>query len=437
MEDLVIHVKSKDIRLGIVCPIYLPKYGGGPRHAYEVLSRLIRVFNDISLLPSSDTFLILNDEGDKEQVLKVADQYRKLGFEVPEVFDDLLGKFRIMSYVEKARNAITLGFNKKLSNEYSRINKKLDILFDPIFGDLDIIMLSRKLSNGKYGFTHQSNLTSRYLIGRLWKYLRYSWSAISLYGLAIQVPPSIMNIHMKRLMRIYGKPRFVALLSKGQAEALSIDDWGVPYFILNPANAVDPELLNHRDVRKDDYLVFYARMHPEKGIFELPKIIKVLRDEYDEDVKLKVMGAFPNDGVRRVFFSLVRRYGVENNIEYLGFVNEEEKHEIVAKAKVLIYPSHSDWFSLVILESLALGTPVVAYDIPGPKSVFGDLPGVLFVREFDVRGLALAVVRILDNYDHYLGPMYGEKLLSFIRLHTSWDLVARQVINLIKESVAG
>jgi len=433
----VIHVKSKDIRLGIVCPIYLPKYGGGPRHAYEVLSRLIRVFNDISLLPSSDTFLILNDEGDKEQVLKVADQYRKLEFEVPEAFDDLLSKFRIMSYVEKARNAITLGFNRKLDNEYSRINKKFDILFDPIFSDLDIIMLSKKLSNGKYGFTHQGYLTSRYLIGRLWKYLRYSWPAISLYGLAIQVPPSIMNMHMKRLMRIYGKPRFVALLSKGQAEALSIDDWGVPYFILNPANAVDPELLNHRGVGKDDYLVFYARMHPEKGIFELPKIIKILRDEYDGDVKLKVMGAFPNDGVRRVFFSLVRRYGVENNIEYLGFVSEEEKHEIVAKAKVLIYPSHSDWFPLVILESLALGTPVVAYDIPGPKSVFGDLPGVLFVREFDVRGLALAVVRILDNYDHYLGPIYSEKLLSFIRLHTSWDLIAKQVINLIKDSVVG
>jgi len=433
MEDLVIHVKSKDIRLGIVCPIYPPKYGGGPRHAYEVLSRLIRVFNDISLLPSSDTFLILNDEGDKEQVLKVADQYRKLGFEVPEVFDDLLGKFRIMSYVEKARNVITLSLSKKLSNEYSRINKKFDILFNPIFDDLDIIMLSKKLSNGKYGFTYQSNLTSRYLIGRLWKYLRYSWPALSLYGLAIQVPPSIMNMHMKRLMRIYGRPRFVALLNKGQVEALGIDEWGVPYFILNPANAVNPELLNHRGVGKDDYLVFYARMHPEKGIFELPKIIKILRDEYDGDVKLKVMGAFPNDGVRRVFFGLVRRYGVENNIEYLGFVSEEEKHEIVAKAKVLIYPSHSDWFPLVILESLALGTPVVAYDIPGPKSVFSDLPGVLFVREFDVRGFALMVAHVLENYDYYLRLMHDEELLDFIRLHTSWDLVAKQVVDLIKK----
>jgi len=433
MEDLVIHVKSKDIRLGIVCPIYPPRYGGSPRHAYEVLSRLIRVFNDILLLPSSDTFLILNDEGDKEQILKVANQYRKLGFEVPEVFDDLLGKFSIMSYVEKARNVITLGFNKKLSNEYSRINKKLDILFDPIFNDLDIIMLSKKLSNGKYGFTYQGNLTSRYLVGRLWKYLRYSWPAISLYGLIIQVPPSIMNMHMRRLMEVHGKPRFVALLSKGQAEVLGVDRWGVPYFILNPANAIDPELLNHRGIGKDDYLVFYARMHPEKGIFELPKIIKVLRDEYDGDVKLKVMGAFPNDDVRRVFFSLVRRYGVENNIEYLGFVSEEEKHEIVAKAKVLIYPSHSDWFSLVILESLALGTPVVAYDIPGPKSIFGDSPGVLFVREFDVRGFALMVAHVLENHDYYLRLMHDEELLDFIRLHTSWDLVAKQVIDLIKK----
>jgi len=423
----------EDIRLGIICPIYPPKYGGGPRHAHEILIRLVRTFNDVVLLPSSDTFLILNNEADKEQVLRTIDQYRRLGFEVPEIFNDLLGKFRIMSYVEKARNVITLGFNKKLSNEYSRINKKLDILFDPIFNDLDIIMLSKKLSNGKYGFTHQSNLTSRYLIGRLWKYLRYSWPAISPYGLAIQVPPSIMTMHMRRLMEVHGKPRFAALLSKGQAEALGIDDWGVPYFILNPANAVDPELLNHRGVGKDDYLVFYARMHPEKGIFELPKIIKILRDEYDGDVKLKVMGAFPNDGVRRVFFSLVRRYGVENNIEYLGFVSEEEKHEIVAKAKVLIYPSHSDWFSLVILESLALGTPVVAYDIPGPKSVFSDLPGVLFVREFDVRGFALMVAHVLENYDYYLRLMHDEELLDFIRLHTSWDLVAKQVIDLIKK----
>jgi len=177
------------------------------------------------------------------------------------VFDDLLSRFRIMSFVEQVRNVITLGLSKKLSNEYSRINKKLDILFDPIFNDLDIIMLSKKLSNGKYGFTHQSNLTSRYLIGRLWKYLRSSWLAISLYGLAIQVAPSIMNMHIKRLMGIYGKPKFVALVSKGQAEILGVDSWGVPYFILNPANAVDPELLNHRGVGKDDYLVFYARMH--------------------------------------------------------------------------------------------------------------------------------------------------------------------------------
>jgi Glycosyltransferase len=87
----------------------------------------------------------------------------------------------------------------------------------------------------------------------------------------------------------------------------------------------------------------------------------------------------------------------------------------------------------VILESLALGTPVVAYDIPGPKSVFSDLPGVLFVREFDVRGFALMVAHVLENYDYYLRLMHDKKLLDFIKLHTSWDLVAKQVIDLIKK----
>jgi thioester reductase-like protein len=87
MEDLVIHVKSKDIRLGIVRPIYLPKYGGSSRHTHEILTRLVKAFNNISLFPSSDIFLVLNDENDKEQVLKIINQYRKLGFKILETFD--------------------------------------------------------------------------------------------------------------------------------------------------------------------------------------------------------------------------------------------------------------------------------------------------------------------------------------------------------------
>ncbi len=79
------------------------------------------------------------------------------------------------------------------------------------------------------------------------------------------------------------------------------------------------------------------------------------------------MGSFPNETIKTIFFKLVNKYGgVNDNIEYLGFVNDDMKYKIVANARALIYPSHSDYFSLTMLEAIALKTPVIAFKIPGP-----------------------------------------------------------------------
>jgi len=69
----------------------------------------------------------------------------------------------------------------------------------------------------------------------------------------------------------------------------------------------------------------------------------------------------------------------------MGYRPIEEVYSTVAKAKVLIYPSHQDGFSLVVLDTLALGTSVVAYDIPAIRFVFSNLKPVRAVREYDVR----------------------------------------------------
>ncbi len=46
--------------------------------------------------------------------------------------------------------------------------------------------------------------------------------------------------------------------------------------------------------------------------------------------------------------------------------------------------------------SLAVGIPVVAYDILGSSSVFSSLPSVKFVREFDKEAIAEEAVKILQ-----------------------------------------
>ncbi len=55
---------------------------------------------------------------------------------------------------------------------------------------------------------------------------------------------------------------------------------------------------------------------------------------------------------------------------YKGFLEPEELYGFVKAAKVLVYPSRHDAFPLVVLETLACGTPVVAYGIPAITSNF-------------------------------------------------------------------
>lgn len=153
---------------------------------------------------------------------------------------------------------------------------------------------------------------------------------------------------------------------------------------------------------KEDYLIFWARLYARlyylKGIFEIPYIVKELTRK-KADIKLLMFGKFFDNNEKERFFGLIKKMHLEKNIEWLGFISDEEKYKLVSKAKALIYPSHVDSFSLVILESLALGTPVIAYDLPGPRSVYKDLSAVKFVREFDVKSMVTETLNVLRMRD--------------------------------------
>lgn len=63
---------------------------------------------------------------------------------------------------------------------------------------------------------------------------------------------------------------------------------------------------------------------------------------------------------------------------FMGFRHGEELAALVASADVLVFPSLTDTFGLVMLEALACGVPVAAFPVPGPLDVVEpDVTGVL------------------------------------------------------------
>jgi glycosyltransferase involved in cell wall biosynthesis len=78
--------------------------------------------------------------------------------------------------------------------------------------------------------------------------------------------------------------------------------------------------------------------------------------------------------------------------QFLGRREHRELGALYAAADVLVFPSRTDTFGLVVLEALACGLPVAAYPVPGPLDILGGSgAGVL---DEDLRAAALAALQI-------------------------------------------
>jgi len=91
---------------------------------------------------------------------------------------------------------------------------------------------------------------------------------------------------------------------------------------------------------------------------------------------------------------------------------------------------------LTVLESLALGLAVVAYDIPAIRSVYSSLRAVSRVKPGDIASMADIAVRILRMNDEEFNGLRDDLLDRFLQLHGSWAGVARAEYSYIKELVA-
>ena len=54
---------------------------------------------------------------------------------------------------------------------------------------------------------------------------------------------------------------------------------------------------------------------------------------------------------------------------YIGFKQGDDLARFYAAADVFVFPSKTDTFGVVMLESIASGTPVAAYPVTGPRDV--------------------------------------------------------------------
>jgi len=125
---------------------------------------------------------------------------------------------------------------------------------------------------------------------------------------------------------------------------------------------------------------------------------------------------------------IVKKFGLEDKVDYAGRVEGEVKESIMKESKALVLTSRFETFSMVALESLAFGLPLVTFDIEGLKWIPDN--AVRKAKAFDTANLSLKMTEVIKN----------EKLQKDMRLNGlkyaekfTWDNIAKQYIELIDE----
>jgi glycosyltransferase involved in cell wall biosynthesis len=159
--------------------------------------------------------------------------------------------------------------------------------------------------------------------------------------------------------------------------------------------------------QKEDYLLYYGRIHPDKGTFEAIQIAK--RSGYP----LKIAGPIQD---QNYYGHKIAPLIDDGNVIYLGNVDQAEGSQLLGRAKALLHPIlFEEPFGLSVAEAMMCGTPVIAFSRGSmPELIEHGKTGYLVHK---VSGAIDAVKRLgeLDPYDcraHALGKFSIENMIA-------------------------
>lgn len=207
--------------------------------------------------------------------------------------------------------------------------------------------------------------------------------------------------------------------------------WGIPKYnitiIQYGLERPPPRRIPSKE--KKNTLIFLGALAKDKGIEEALKTFAKINSKI-AGFEFWVAGKGEEQYTKSLKIKS-QELGLEKNIKFWGYISEDKKYKLLAKALLLINPSFREGWSLVVMEAASVGTPTVGYDVPGLRdSVINNKTGILSTK--DPESLATEALELMNNTDKY--EIFRRNCLNWSKKF-SWRKSVKLSLKLIENIV--
>lgn len=302
--------------------------------------------------------------------------------------------FGIREYADQSREETIDGVLYKRFPVYSRSSFKLFLYLRSAISEaieFDFVFLSQFTPHLILPFLHQKKIAIIYDI--------YCENSISFWMKNYGFFRGVIGIIVERLQLFfdgrYADTIFTISQSSKKKIIHLIGTTSEKKIVVSPS-PIDTHMYI-ADQPKGYYLLYVGRFVDYKNPSHVLYVLKNVLNVYPDFKAIFVVPRAEKDCMDE-FYRLVHEMRIGEHVEVKKSVSTEELRRLYASAKVLVQPSYVEGQGIVVLESLASGTPVVAYNLEAYQGMLLDGDNSVLVEKGNMEALADGCLNILTNY---------------------------------------
>lgn len=162
--------------------------------------------------------------------------------------------------------------------------------------------------------------------------------------------------------------------------------------LYNPCPNIGVKPPFYEKLKGDKYILYAGNLSVRKGYRDLMTSFANVSDQLPR-WSLKFAGNGEIDQAK----SLAKDLGIEDRVEFLGWVSGKDKDKAFRNASVYCLPSYAEGFPMGVLDAWAYGLPVITTPVGGLPDILKDFENALVFNPGNIEELQNKLLQLNDN----------------------------------------